>query len=112
MSDSGREYASYARDWADSSYLDSLALYLGLVCVGTAMAFAVSLALIQDAAIAAGTLPEPGTSAEIITKSPMWSATKTLRKLANGTGVLGSVLLLTSAWRELQTEEAQEGQKW
>lgn len=74
-----------------------MALNLGLLSIGAAMAWAVALILLQDAAIAAGVLPEPGT---VVTKdrmyssSPLWQAAKTLQHLANSAGIIGAVFLL------------------
>lgn len=78
----------------------SLLLGLGLIGIGAAMAWSVSLALLQDAAIAAGELPEPGArvAGELYKTSPLWDAATTLQDLANGSGVLGGLMLLAAAF--------------
>jgi len=74
-----------------------LALGLGMMAIGAALAYAVALALLQDAAIAAGVFPEPGTrviEGEGLASGPLWNAAKTLQTLANWTGAAGAVLVL------------------
>lgn len=76
--------------------ITTLLLSVGLLCLGAAMAWAMALALLQDAAIAAGQLPEPGAEVvgELYKSNPLWDAATTLQRLANGAGVLGAVMLL------------------
>ena len=91
-----------------------LALSIGLLALGAAMAWTVSLALLQDAAIQAGLLPTPGTplvSAGAFTSSPMWDAAKTLQQLANTAGLVGLLLLAGYGladhfWDTLEAEDA------
>lgn len=76
--------------------LKRIALSVGLLALGAAMAWAISLALLQDAAIAAGVFPQPGsvvTSGGLYTESPLWGAAQTLQWLANTTGLVGVLLL-------------------
>lgn len=72
-----------------------IGLMFGLLSIGVALGFHLSLGLMQDAAIAQGALPMPGmtvTSSDY-TQLPIWKASKTLQSAANGTAVLGGVLL-------------------
>ena len=74
-----------------------LSLSLGLVALGAAMAWAVSLMLLQSAAIEAGALHAPGTpltDTGLVEQNPLWNAATTLQSLANGVGVVGAVLVL------------------
>jgi hypothetical protein len=74
-----------------------LSLSLGLVALGAAMAWAISLMLLQSAAIQAGALPAPGTrltDAGLVKQNPLWIAARTLQSLADGVGVVGAVLVL------------------
>lgn len=83
-----------------SNAVRTLLLGLGLVSIGAAMGWAVALALLQDAAIAAGEFPEPGArvSVSLYKTSPFWDAATTLQQLANVAGVAGAVLLLGFGW--------------
>ena len=78
----------------------TLMLGLGLVSIGAAMGWAVALALLQDAAIAAGELPEPGArvAGELYKTNPLWDAATTLQQLANVAGLAGAALLLVFGW--------------
>jgi len=73
-----------------------LALSLGLLALGAAMAWTVSLSLLQSAAINAGALPQPGSpiAGDGYQTNPLWQAAKTLQTLANTTGVVGALLLV------------------
>lgn len=77
----------------------SLLLGLGLIGIGAAMAWSVALALLQDAAIAAGQLPQPGAliQSDAYKASPLWGAATTLQDLANTAGVLGGASLIAVA---------------
>jgi len=79
-----------------SNTIESLALTIGLVAIGAAMAWAVALAILQDASIAAGVLPQPGerTPISLYKSSPLWNAATTLQTLANVSGVIGALLLM------------------
>jgi len=68
-----------------------VAVQVGLVAIGMAAAFAVSLALLQDAAIADGVWSTFGPP----TDSALWAAAKQLQLLANASAGVGAVLLLT-----------------
>jgi len=78
----------------------SLLLGLGLIGIGAAMAWSVALAMLQDAAIAAGELPQPGAliQGDAYKASPFWGAATTLRDLANYAGVLGAACLIAAAY--------------
>lgn len=78
----------------------TLMLGLGLIGIGAAMAWSVALALLQDAAIAAGALPEPGTRVpnDLYKTNPIWDAATTLQNLANASGVIGAALLIGYAY--------------
>lgn len=88
-----------------------LALSLGLLLVGAAMAWTLSLALLQDAAIAAGELPQPGSqimdSAQY-ESNPLWKAAETLQTLANTAAVLGAVLVLAYGVADHKIQEVLE----
>lgn len=74
-----------------------LALTVGVAAIGAAAAWTVALVLLQDAGIAAGALPEPGTpisSAKVYQSNPLWQAAKTLQSLANYSGIVGAVFVL------------------
>lgn len=73
-----------------------VALSLGLLSLGAAMAWAISLVLLQDAAIAAGALPQPGEQVGqvILSDNELWRAAKTLSSLERAAGALGAALVL------------------
>lgn len=93
----------------DSRIFERMAMNLGLLAIGAAMAWAVALALLQDAAIAAGVFPEPGQAVrgDMLYKNPLWGAATTLQKLANVTGVVGALLLLAGAYLDRTREETE-----
>lgn len=73
-----------------------VALSLGLMALGGAIAWGVALVLLQDAATAAGALPASGTqmNPDVLVENPLWQAAKTLSKLERGAGGVGAVLVL------------------
>lgn len=88
-----------------------VALSLGLLLLGLALGVAISLAWMQDAAIAAGALPEPGTpitTANPWQESPIWQTAKAMQTLANGSGIIGALLLLVYGVGDVYTDDDQE----
>jgi len=83
-----------------------VAVQVGLVAIGMAAAFAVSLALLQDAAIADGVWSTFAWSGPP-TDSALWAAAKQLQLLANASVGVGAVLLLAYgvADRYVEVEE-------
>jgi len=79
-----------------SDAIRSMTLTIGLVAIGAAMAWAVALAMVQDAAITAGVFPQPGERIAVgaFKTSPFWKTATTLQTLANVSAVLGAVSLL------------------
>jgi len=73
-----------------------MALSIGLLALGAAMAWTFSLAMLQNAAIAAGVFPQPGAIVEaaMYKSSPFWDTAKRLQLLANTAGGAGLVLLV------------------
>ena len=84
-------------DTASRRYLlKRVALSIGLLALGAAMAWAISLTLLQNAAIAEGVFPQPGSpvvSGAAFRSGALWQAAKTLQQLANTAGLVGLVLL-------------------
>lgn len=93
----------------DRRILDRMAMNIGLVAIGAAMAWAVALAMLQGAAIAAGVFPEPGAvvRGDMLERNPLWGAAQTLQKLANVAGVGGALLLLAGAYLDTTREETE-----
>lgn len=73
-----------------------LALSVGLMALGAAMAWAMALMLLQDAAIAAGALPQPGVAVapNVLENNPLWNAAQTLQSLERAAGGIGALLIL------------------
>lgn len=71
-------------------------LLLGILSIGVGAGFAISLQWMQDAAIAQGALPAPGTlvAGDMWTNTPIYQTAGTMQTVANGAGIVGGMLVL------------------
>jgi hypothetical protein len=86
-----------ADDWL---YLNiRVSFMIGMLALGSALAFTLALMLLQDAAIAQGVFPPPGApvgpgGAFERPDGPLWHAAKQYQTFANVSGLIGLVLVL------------------
>lgn len=76
------------------------AMFLGLLALGIAAGAGIGLMQLQQACIAVGALPEPGTELTgnaILSESPCWQSAKLLQSIANYAGYAAAALLLGGA---------------
>lgn len=86
-----------ADDWL---YLNiRISFMIGMLALGSALAFTLALTQLQSAAIAAGVFPPPGapvgpTGAFDRPDGPLWDAAKQFQSFANASGAVGLLLVM------------------